>query len=154
MYVLVSWEESSDSDFRSLELGRRLTTFHFCAAPDPRRDRQIAAVWTNIKSKLGCFSCFVLLFPHKYWKKEILVLQFSFNLRLQRQFAGPINNKMFLFSTYKGNVKIGQVKRLLESVEAQIMGNCLKSPEKADISFYFYFPALLVMRWQRQCQIL
>ena len=51
---------------------------------------------------------------------------------------------MFLFSTYKGNVKIGQVKRLLESVEAQIMGNCLKSPEKADISFYFYFPALLV----------
>ena len=55
---------------------------------------------------------------------------------------------MFLFSTYKGNVKIGQVKRLLESVEAQIMGNCLKSSEKADISVYFLFPALLVMRWK------
>ena len=45
---------------------------------------------------------------------------------------------MFLFSTYKGNVKIGQVKRLLESVEAQIMGNCLKSPEKLTFHFFLF----------------
>ena len=35
MNVLLSWEESSDSEFRSFELGRRLTTFHFVLLQTP-----------------------------------------------------------------------------------------------------------------------
>ena len=89
MNVLLSWEERSDAEFRSFELGRRLTTFHFCAAPDPRRtDRsQLSGQISNqnlVVFPVLCFYFLINIGKRKFWFCSFLsIYVYNVNLLVQ-----------------------------------------------------------------------